>query len=61
MEHEEVGSKAVEFTKTDGTYTLSGIVEVAQDATDQQIEAAKQAAFEAMVSRITSGEQVGEM
>lgn len=61
VENQETLMRVVQFTKTDGKYTLSGIVEVAHDATEQQIEAAKKASFDAMVSRIKSGEQIGEM
>lgn len=61
MENQEIEIRAVEFTKTDGEYTLSGLVEVPRNATEEQIEAAAQAKFDAMIARIEFGEQIGEL
>lgn len=53
--------RAVEFTKTDGVYTLSGIVVVETAATNSEVEDVAQNKFNQMIARIEAGEQIGEM
>lgn len=57
----EIQTRAVPFTKTNGVYTLSGIVEVPATANNQKVEVTAQIKFNQMIAKIESGEQIGEM